>query len=284
MCNYSPFLLFLFSPCGKKFRSKPQIARFLGDNADLTCFDFSRAGSLGERRRAARDRNPAGTRRMDLKQTPPPPAVRPLSNAPLRPSGPIRRTCGVIKLPVTVVPSLNSTSVKDNSQGSSTSGEQKQATLSLIVQSLWERRLLGVMPHDHSTGRELSRTHSPSPELYHSLPPDLASSHSPRPQPSVPSLLNTSVPSPLSASVTSHHRILPTPPPPSLNHSPANSLMTAAHSHSNLSNVKLLQQPEHQSYSPSSSPQFPVTDSDVLMQERRVMLIRQQLLAAQRVL
>lgn len=94
----------LCSPCGKKFRSKPQIARFLGDAADLSVFDFSRAGTPGDgsSRRRARDRS---TRRaVEVKQGPPP--VRPLTINPLRPSGPIRRTCGVIKLPVTWVPAL----------------------------------------------------------------------------------------------------------------------------------------------------------------------------------
>ena len=94
----------LCSPCGKKFRSKPQIARFLGDAADLSVFDFSRAGTPGDgsSRRRARDRS---TRRaVEIKQGPPP--VRPLTINPLRPSGPIRRTCGVIKLPVTWVPAL----------------------------------------------------------------------------------------------------------------------------------------------------------------------------------
>lgn len=93
----------LSSPCGKKFRSKPQIARFLGDAADLTVFDFSRAGTPGDgsSRRRARDRS---TRRAVEVARQGPPPVRPLSINPLRPSGPIRRTCGVIKLPVTWVP------------------------------------------------------------------------------------------------------------------------------------------------------------------------------------
>ena len=90
------------SPCGKKFRSKPQIARFLGESADLTAFDFSRAGTPGDgsSRRRARDRT---ARRAVEASKPPPPLVKPLTNNPLRPSGPIRRTCGVIKLPVTWV-------------------------------------------------------------------------------------------------------------------------------------------------------------------------------------
>lgn len=34
-----------FSPSGKKFRSKPQLARYLGNKVDLGCFDF-RTGKM----------------------------------------------------------------------------------------------------------------------------------------------------------------------------------------------------------------------------------------------
>lgn len=34
-----------FSPSGKKFRSKPQLARYLGNTVDLGCFDF-RTGKM----------------------------------------------------------------------------------------------------------------------------------------------------------------------------------------------------------------------------------------------
>lgn len=37
--------LFVFSPTGKKFRSKPQLARYLGNAVDLACFDF-RTGKM----------------------------------------------------------------------------------------------------------------------------------------------------------------------------------------------------------------------------------------------
>lgn len=30
----------MFSPSGKKFRSKPQLSRYLGNAVDLACFDF----------------------------------------------------------------------------------------------------------------------------------------------------------------------------------------------------------------------------------------------------
>ena len=140
------------SPCGKKFRSKPQIAKFLGDNhnLDLSCFDFSR-GAYGEvtQRRRARDRQ-IGKKMEPVK---PIPVVKPLTVNPLRASGPIRRTCGVIKLPVTWV------APPDDDQGKTNlnafpMGEPK-SQIHLIVQSLWEKRLFGVKPYDHVTGDEI---------------------------------------------------------------------------------------------------------------------------------
>nr|2KY8_A Chain A, Methyl-CpG-binding domain protein 2 [Gallus gallus] len=37
--------VYYFSPSGKKFRSKPQLARYLGNAVDLSCFDF-RTGKM----------------------------------------------------------------------------------------------------------------------------------------------------------------------------------------------------------------------------------------------
>lgn len=82
------------------------------------------------------------------------PVVKPLSVNPLRASGPIRRTCGVIKLPVTWV------APPDDDQGGMnlnplTPTEQK-SQIHVIVQSLWEKRLFGVKPYDHMTGDEIA--------------------------------------------------------------------------------------------------------------------------------
>ena len=147
MLSLSPFFL---SPCGKKFRSKPQIAKFLGENhnLDLSCFDFSR-GAYGEatQRRRARDRQ---IKRVEPIK--PMPIVKPLTINPLRPSGPIRRTCGVIKLPVTCV----APPTDDHGRTSLTMGDpNSQSTIHLIVQSLWEKRLFGVKPYDYITGDEI---------------------------------------------------------------------------------------------------------------------------------
>lgn len=53
ICKLSIFTLFVsvwlsppsFSPSGKKFRSKPQLSRYLGNTVDLGCFDF-RTGKM----------------------------------------------------------------------------------------------------------------------------------------------------------------------------------------------------------------------------------------------
>lgn len=66
---------------------------------------------------------------------------RPLSLHPLRPSGPIRRTCGVIKLPVVWTPAKAEVPTQLQN-GGGTDGQD--TPLGAIVQRLWERRL--VMP------------------------------------------------------------------------------------------------------------------------------------------
>ena len=167
------------SPCGKKFRSKPQIARFLGETADLGCFDFSRAGTPGDgsQRRRARDRSAKKTIEQISKHVP---TVRPLTNNPLRPSGPIRRTCGVIKLPVIWVAPPTDDDLKNDVMSAPLSlpahpvGQakpleaskppQQMATLvapvgsgtaELVVPAMWENRLVGVKPCNHETGMEI---------------------------------------------------------------------------------------------------------------------------------
>ncbi len=161
--------LYFCSPCGKKFRSKPQIARFLGECADLSAFDFSRAGTPGDgtQRRRARDRT---AKKVDMLRSMP--LIRPLTNNPLRPSGPIRRTCGVIKLPVihVRVPSPSTEDGKDIANSPDSCAKEglpdtpKSSPLSpipittssgVVVPALWENRLLGVKACDYETGDDI---------------------------------------------------------------------------------------------------------------------------------
>lgn len=280
--------VYYYSPCGKKFRSKPQIARFLGDHADLTCFDFSRAGSLGDgTRRRARDRNPQGTvKRFDPRHIVPQ-SVRPLSLNPLRPSGPVRRTCGVIKLPIMLLsPPAGNTELRDSvlgqiSNGSgSVGGDSKGHTLNVVVQSLWERRLNTLNPNDHVTGKELSRLDpDPIPPPGYGSCDGLVSSSSSRiplllpsglqPQtPVLPSLLS-SVQRPQSHTIGNNNKV---------------------NSGTRLLQIHQDQQQQQVKPHPNNIPPritggnvlpMTVTDSDVKLQEQRVLLLRQQLMAAQ---
>lgn len=180
--------VYYYSPCGKKFRSKPQIAKYLGDNhnLDLSCFDFSR-GAYGEvtQRRRARDRQ-IGKKMESVK---PMPVVKPLSVNPLRASGPIRRTCGVIKLPVTWVAPPDDDQAR-TSLNALPPGEPK-SQIHLIVQSLWENRLFGVKPYDHVTGDEIAADSTNDKVEIKPITPIVSKPHSPRTSSPVSSLSHT---------------------------------------------------------------------------------------------
>ncbi len=105
---------------------------------------------------------------MDILRSAPP--VRPLSNNPLRPSGPVRRTCGVIKLPVVHVrdPSPSEVDGQDSVANipelSAKEDTPKLNPLSplaittssgVVVPALWENRLLGVKACDYETGNDI---------------------------------------------------------------------------------------------------------------------------------
>jgi hypothetical protein len=131
------FLFLPLSPEGRKFRSKPQIIRYLGESADLSMFDFSsKEGTVDTRRRTARDRTvkpKVYTPRVAYSDE------RPLSVHPLRPSGPIRRTCGVIKLPIVWTPPKKE--VPPELQNGTDTIDGHDTPLGAIVQRQWERRL-----------------------------------------------------------------------------------------------------------------------------------------------
>ena len=80
------------SPQGKKFHSKPQLARFLGDSVDLTTFDFKtgkvNAVLLRKNRKKAQPDLARGIRN-DLTLI-----------------SPIRQTASIFKQPVTIVKSI----------------------------------------------------------------------------------------------------------------------------------------------------------------------------------
>lgn len=293
------------SPCGKKFRSKPQIARFLGDNADLTPFDFSRAGTPGDgtQRRRARDRANT-TKRLEPAPRSMMPLIRPLSSNPLRATGPIRRTCGVIKLPVTWVSPPSDEELRSNL----VVGHPKAtpSPISLVVQALWEKRLFGVKPCDHATGSEIPPNKTTNglvetSEVIKTTPlTPISKSQSPKnPSPPQPLLSPTlhSPPPILPTSLLKTHAIPRPSPLPSAAPVAAVPVSTGSSQPSHLQqNLILLplQQQQQQGLpgtkmaangpTPHTAPptvSLTITDTEVKQQEERVRLLRQQLLAAQ---
>uniref|UniRef100_A0A8C6UQ94 MBD domain-containing protein n=1 Tax=Neogobius melanostomus TaxID=47308 RepID=A0A8C6UQ94_9GOBI len=51
--------VYYYSPSGKKFRSKPQLVRFLGNAVDLSYFDFRTGKTIAGNTRASRDKREA---------------------------------------------------------------------------------------------------------------------------------------------------------------------------------------------------------------------------------
>ncbi|UYV77422.1 MBD2, partial [Cordylochernes scorpioides] len=114
------------SPGGKKFRSKPQLARYLGDAIDLSTFDF-RTGRINSMllRKSKRQR---GTQ-FDYSR-----GIR--SDASLVP--PIRQTASIFKQPVTLV----------KSQESKVKTDFKHGPQEKPKQLFWEKRLQGLSASD----------------------------------------------------------------------------------------------------------------------------------------
>uniref|UniRef100_A0A3B3T5U6 Methyl-CpG binding domain protein 2 n=1 Tax=Paramormyrops kingsleyae TaxID=1676925 RepID=A0A3B3T5U6_9TELE len=113
-------------PTGKKFRSKPQLSRYLGNAVDLGCFDF-RTGKmmpskLQKNKQRLRNEN------FNLFKGKPD----------LNTSLPIRQTASIFKQPVTKVVNHPSNKVKSDPQRSS---EQPR-------QLFWEKRLKGLRSSD----------------------------------------------------------------------------------------------------------------------------------------
>ncbi|PWA15989.1 hypothetical protein CCH79_00017756, partial [Gambusia affinis] len=114
-------------PTGKKFRSKPQLARYLGNAVDLACFDFRTGkmmpGKLQKNKQRFRHdaQNLAKGGKPDL-------------NTAL----PIRQTASIFKQPVTKVTSHPGNKVKTDLQRAV---EQPR-------QLFWEKRLMGLRSSD----------------------------------------------------------------------------------------------------------------------------------------
>ncbi|XP_061201998.1 methyl-CpG-binding domain protein 2-like, partial [Neopsephotus bourkii] len=96
--------VYYFSPSGKKFRSKPQLARYLGNTVDLSSFDFR----TGKMMPSKLQKNKQRLRNDSLNQN----KGKPDLNTAL----PIRQTASIFKQPVTKVTNHPSNKVRSDSQ------------------------------------------------------------------------------------------------------------------------------------------------------------------------
>ncbi|XP_073792387.1 methyl-CpG-binding domain protein 3b isoform X1 [Danio rerio] len=118
--------LYSLCPTGKKFRSKPQLARYLGNSMDLSSFDF-RTGKMlmsklnKNRQRPRYDNNSQSKGKPDLNT-----------------SLPVRQTASIFKQPVTKVTNHPSNKVKTD----------PQKAIDQPRQLFWEKKLSGLNAFD----------------------------------------------------------------------------------------------------------------------------------------
>ncbi|XP_076847467.1 methyl-CpG-binding domain protein 3a isoform X2 [Brachyhypopomus gauderio] len=126
--------VYYFSPTGKKFRSKPQLARYLGNSMDLSTFDF-RTGKMimsklnKNRHRVRHEHGGQSKGKPDLNT-----------------SLPVRQTASIFKQPVTRVTNHPSNKVKTD----------PQKAVDQPRQLFWERKLGGLNVYD--IAEELMKT------------------------------------------------------------------------------------------------------------------------------
>ncbi|XP_031143168.1 methyl-CpG-binding domain protein 2 isoform X2 [Sander lucioperca] len=119
--------VYYYSPSGKKFRSKPQLSRYLGNSVDLGCFDFRTGKMMPGKLQKNKQRL-----RHDLL------SLGKGGKPDLNTALPIRQTASIFKQPVTKVTSHPGNKVKTDLQRAS---EQPR-------QLFWERRLKGLRSSD----------------------------------------------------------------------------------------------------------------------------------------
>ncbi|XP_036994013.2 methyl-CpG-binding domain protein 3 isoform X1 [Artibeus jamaicensis] len=118
--------VFYYSPSGKKFRSKPQLARYLGGSMDLGAFDFRTGKMLMSKMNKSRQR----VRYDSSNQV----KGKPDLNTAL----PVRQTASIFKQPVTKITNHPSNKVKSDPQKAV---EQPR-------QLFWEKKLSGLNAFD----------------------------------------------------------------------------------------------------------------------------------------
>ncbi|XP_073714031.1 methyl-CpG-binding domain protein 3a isoform X3 [Misgurnus anguillicaudatus] len=121
------------SPTGKKFRSKPQLVRYLGNSMDLSSFDFRTGKMLMSKLNKNRQRI-----RNDQNQS--------KGKPDLNTSLPVRQTASIFKQPVTKVTNHPSNKVKAD----------PQKAVDQPRQLFWEKKLSGL--HASDIAEELVKT------------------------------------------------------------------------------------------------------------------------------
>ncbi|XP_053208186.1 methyl-CpG-binding domain protein 2-like [Panonychus citri] len=112
--------VYYYSPDGTKFRSKPQLAKYLGDSVDLTSFDY-RTGKINAlllRKNKNLKDNIKGVRINDFGS-----------------SLPVRRTAAICKQPVTIIKTHTGNKCKH---------DLKHGSNDKPKQVFWEKRLEGL--------------------------------------------------------------------------------------------------------------------------------------------
>lgn len=138
--------IYYYSPSGKKFRSKPQLVRFLGSSVDLSSFDFRTGKMLPTKLSKGRTRT---------RPEPQNKSGKPDLNTAL----PIRQTASIFKQPVTKVTGHPGNKVKSDQQRAT---EQPR-------QLFWEKRLKGLRSSDVT---EESLRSMDLPQELHCIGPD----------------------------------------------------------------------------------------------------------------
>ncbi|KAL0963231.1 hypothetical protein UPYG_G00351450 [Umbra pygmaea] len=118
--------VYYYSPTGKKFRSKPQLSRYLGNSVDLGCFDF-RTGKMMPSKMQMKNKQRRNENLSINKGKPD-----------LNTALPIRQTASIFKQPITKVVNHPGNKVKTDLQRAT---EQPR-------QLFWEKRLNGLKASD----------------------------------------------------------------------------------------------------------------------------------------
>ncbi|KAJ7308224.1 hypothetical protein JRQ81_008745 [Phrynocephalus forsythii] len=118
--------VYYYSPSGKKFRSKPQLARYLGNSMDLSTFDFRTGKMLMSKVNKNRQRM-----RYDC-------SSQAKGKPDLNTALPVRQTASIFKQPVTKITNHPSNKVKTD----------PQKAVDQPRQLFWEKKLSGLNAFD----------------------------------------------------------------------------------------------------------------------------------------